>query len=131
MGPPLATGRVKQHTYLVIGDTKLTMHLSLNNVNVLRIWWQWSWRFHRGRWAVRQRGSLALLQYNVGSNVSPRVSRCSAAQLCYSALPQAHIPPSTSSLHHTPPTPHLIYTVGEGLNAEKPAAKKDLICFLF
>ncbi len=36
---PLAVLGVEQRTYLVCGDTELTMHLSLNNVNVWRMQW--------------------------------------------------------------------------------------------
>lgn len=61
-GHLLAVEGVKRHAHPVLGDTKLTMHLSLNNVNVLRIRWQWSWRVRWGRRAVRQASSLALLQ---------------------------------------------------------------------
>lgn len=61
-GHLLAAEGVKRHAHPVLGDTKLTMHLSLNNVNVLRIRWQWSWRVRWGRRAVRRASSLALLQ---------------------------------------------------------------------
>ncbi|KAA0716120.1 hypothetical protein E1301_Tti015830 [Triplophysa tibetana] len=36
---PLAVLGAERHTYLVCGDTELTMHLSLNNVNVWRMQW--------------------------------------------------------------------------------------------
>lgn len=61
-GHLLTAEGVKRHAHPVLGDTKLTMHLSLNNVNVLRIRWQRSRRVRWGRRAVRRADSLALLQ---------------------------------------------------------------------
>lgn len=77
----MAKGGVEQHTYLAFRHTILSMHLSLNNGNVLRIRWQWSRRVHRGHEPVRQRGSLALLKYSVASALTP-LEHTAALMLC-------------------------------------------------
>lgn len=111
MSPPLAAGGAKRHTYLVLGDTKLTMHLSLNNVNVQRIRWQWSWSVRWGRRAVRRRAL-----WPCWSIMWP------SAPLELPAAPLCLRP--TFLLWHTALAPHLIYTLaGEQVNAENPAKK--------
>lgn len=87
------------------------MHLSLNNVNVQRIRWQWSWSVRWGRRAVRQ-SSLALLKHNVAFR-SP--GAFPAAPLCLRP---------TFLLWHTALAPHLIYT----LAGEQVIAKKKNLC---
>lgn len=119
VSPPLAAGGMKRHTYLVLGDTKLTMHLSLNNVNALRIRWQWSWCVHRGRRAVKL-GALwpcCSIMWPPAPLEHPS-ALLSSAQLCLRP---------TFLLRHSALAPNLIYTlVGERVNAEKPV-KKNLI----
>lgn len=112
----------RRHRYLVLGDTKLTMHLSLNNVNALRIQWQWSWCVHWRHRAVRLWAlwPCCSIMWPPAPLEHP-TALLSSARLCLRP---------TFLLRHTALAPHLIYTVVEqSVNAEKPA-KKNLICSL-